>query len=251
MIVQQYPITRYKRGVVEHLDDPVIAEYWLELYLNGKHAMGTPVIDREIEELIYGYLFMEGYLSFGERISIKKKPSGYFVELGKKIDVQSVKELVDCAYSKIIFKEAIESLPVDGACTADFVLDTIRDFQKLPSVFHDTGGVHMAALAGDEGIIFWADDISRRNALDKVLGKMFLADKEYRSVFVLTSGRVSSDVVLRLIRAKIPMVVSISAPTVKAVELASSYGITLCGFARGRRMNVYTHQERIIFGGAV
>ncbi len=251
MIVRKLPITRFNRGRVKHLDDSVIAEQWLDLYLNGKHAMGTPVIDREIEELIYGYLFMEGYVSAGERISIKKKPSGYFVDLGEEIDAQSVKELVDCAYSKIIFKEEIEPLPVDGAFPAEFLLDTIRDFQKLPSVFHDTGGVHMAALAGNEGIVFWADDISRRNALDKVLGKMFLSDKEYRGGFVLTSGRVSSDVVVRLIRAKIPMVVSISAPTVKAVELASSYGITLCGFARGRRMNVYTHQERIIFGRAV
>ncbi len=248
MIVKEFPIIRYKRGEKEYLDDPVIAEEWLDLYVNGMYAMGTPVIEREIEELIYGYLFMEGYLDSGERIPIVKKPTGYFAVINKKIEIQSIKELVDCAYSKIISREEIDPLPQGKTFIVDSVLDLVREFQKLPSVYHETGGVHMAAFAANDGISFWADDISRRNALDKVLGKMFLSNMEGAGGLVLTSGRVSSDVVLRLMRAKIPVVVSISAPTVKAVELAESYGITLCGFARGRRMNVYTHPERMTAG---
>ncbi len=246
MIVQKIPIVRYNRGVTEYHDDPVIVEEWLELYLNNTHLMGTPVINREIEELVYGFLFMEGYLTPGERITIVKKPAGYFVDLPGDVDVRGVKELVDCAYSKIVFSEDINPLPSGESYSADFILGLIRDFQKLPSIYHETGGVHMAAFAGEEGILFWADDISRRNALDKVLGKMFLSERDCSGGLVLSSGRISYDVVVRLIRAKIPVVVSISAPTVKAVELAESYGITLCGFARGRRMNVYTHAERII-----
>ncbi len=245
MIVKTFPILRYQRGKKEYPDDPVIVEEWLELYVNGTHAMGTPVIDREIEELVYGYLFMEGYLDDGERISIAKKPAGYFADIRKKVEIQSVKELVDCAYSKIVFKEQIDSLTVKKRYRADFILNLMKEFQKLPSVYHGTGGAHMSAVADEDGIIFWADDISRRNAFDKVLGKLFLADRICPDGIVLSSGRVSSDIIVRLIRSKIPIIASVSAPTAKALELASFYGITVCGFVRGRRMNVYTHQERI------
>ena len=248
MIVKNLPVARYNRGRLEYTDDPVITEEWIEVYLNGQHLMGTPVTDREIEELIYGYLFMEGYLEQGERIDIAKKPSGYFVNLDKHVEVQSMKELVDCTYSKLVFKEPIDPLVIEEVYAADFILDLVKDFQKLPSVSHETGGVHMAAFADREGIRYWADDISRRNAFDKVLGKIFLSENSSPRGIVLSSGRVSSDIVVRLIRSGIPIIASVSAPTAKAVELAEAYGITVCGFVRGRRMNVYTHQNRVVFG---
>jgi len=245
LIVRNVPISRYYRGKVEFPEDPVICEQWLELYLNSEHLMGTPVIEREIEELVYGYIFMEGYIEPGERITLTKKTSGYYAEIPRVLEIQSVKELVDCAYSKIVFKEQIDSLTVKKRYRADFILDLMKEFQKLPSIYHETGGVHMSAVADENGIIFWADDISRRNAFDKVLGKLFLADRSCPDGIVLSSGRVSSDIIVRLIRSKIPIIASVSAPTVKALELAASYGITVCGFVRGRRMNVYTHPERI------
>lgn len=247
MIVKKVPIIRYNRGKLEQLDDPVIFEDWMDLYVNNKLLMGTPVILKEIDELIYGYLFMEGYLQRGERISIRKETAGYFVNLPGEVKIQSIRELVDCAYSKIIFKEDILPLPVNEEYDLEKLLTTVHLFQKLPSVYHETGGVHMAAFSREGKIEIWSDDISRRNAVDKVLGKLFLAETDMTRGFLLTSGRVSSDIIVRLLHAGISLIVSISAPTLKALELADAYGITVCGFARGRRINIYSHKKRIIY----
>jgi FdhD protein len=128
---------------------------------------------------------------------------------------------------------------------ADTILDLMRDFQKLPSVYHETGGVHMAAFATDK-ILFWADDVSRRNSVDKVIGKVFLSDLNLKDGIFVSSGRISSDIVIRMIKTGVKLIASVSAPMDKAIRLADYYGITLCGFARGGRMNIYTHSERVI-----
>lgn len=248
MIVRNLPIVRYSRGRCEFIDDPVIEENWLDLYVNGKLLIGTPVIDREIEELVYGFLFMEGFLKYGDRIKISREYQNVYTDIPGDFEIKTVKELVDCAYSRIVFKEEIEKLEIRERIKAETLISLMHDFQKLPSVYHETGGVHMAGFAAGDRIEYWSDDISRRNAVDKVLGKLFLSGKKVSGGVMLSSGRVSSDIVMRLIQSGIPMIISVSAPTVKAVELADEYGITICGFARGRRFNVYTISDRIDFG---
>ncbi len=247
MISREIPIIRYNRGDVQSLNDPVIEENWIDLYLNGRFLTGTPVIDKELDEFVYGFLFMEGYLKPGERIKIARKPDGIYAELSREVEIRTVKELVDCAYSKIVFKEDIKKVELARQIEAETVVSLMHEFQKLPSVYHETGGVHMAAFAGVSGIEYWSDDISRRNAVDKTIGKLFLDNRSIPEGIMLSSGRISSDIVLRLIRLNIPVILSVSAPTVKGVELAREYGITVCGFARGKRFNIYSHPDRIIF----
>ncbi len=247
MIFKEIPIIRYNRGERKSIHDPVIEENWIDLYVNGRLLMGTPVLEQEIDELVYGFLFMEGYIGFGDRITITRKPDGVYAVLPGEVALRTVKELVDCAYSKIVFKEDINKVESAGRIGAETVVSLMHDFQKLPSVYHETGGVHMAAFAGGSGIEYWSDDISRRNAVDKTIGKLFLNKHRFTEGVMLSSGRISSDIVLRLIRLKIPVILSVSAPTVKGVELAEEYGITVCGFVRGRRFNIYSHPDRIIF----
>jgi len=265
------------------VQDIVVREDWLDLYVNNILLLQTPVSGQEVEELIYGYLFVEGYLKVGERLSLQHEHDSWRTTVGREVKNVTMKELVDCAVSKIEFGEEIEPLPPGSVIEIDTVLDLVADFQRLPSLYHSTGGVHMAAFAmdrlpveveregeeavGAEGrrILYSADDISRRNAVDKVIGKVFLRkeggtgygdnslgggsnfsdDSIFKEGLLLVSGRISSDIVVRLLRTGIPIIVSKSAPTAKAVELAEAYGITLCGFARGRRVNIYTHPERV------
>ena len=89
------------------------------------------------------------------------------------------------------------------------------------------------------------EDIGRHNAIDKVIGDMLLKGLDFEDVFLTSSGRLTGDSVLKAIRAKIPIVASFSAAIESGIRLAFGYGITLIGFARGGRMNVYTHPERI------
>ncbi len=115
------------------------------------------------------------------------------------------------------------------------------------AVFSHTGGLHAAGLFSPAGeLLLLREDVGRHNAVDKIIGCGLLHDLyPYDKHILLVSGRTSFEIIQKALRARIPCVASISAPSSLAVELAASSGITLVGFLRGRSMNVYTHSERI------
>jgi FdhD protein len=116
------------------------------------------------------------------------------------------------------------------------------------AVFSHTGGLHAAGLFSPDGeLILLREDVGRHNAVDKIIGYSLLHDMyPYDKHILLVSGRTSFEIIQKALRARIPCVAAISAPSSLAVELAVSSGITLVGFLRGHSMNVYTHPERII-----
>ena len=120
---------------------------------------------------------------------------------------------------------------------------------RLPEVqplFEATGGTHAAALASPDGGVFLAaEDIGRHNALDKVIGHCLLRNMDMTQMVALLSGRISFEMALKAVRAGIPLLAAVSAPTTMALELAQALNLTLVGFARRDRMSVYTHPERI------
>jgi FdhD protein len=91
------------------------------------------------------------------------------------------------------------------------------------------------------------EDIGRHNAVDKILGQAIAEEIDLSKTMMITSGRVPSDMLTKVIKAKIPIIVARSVATDAAIEMANTYNITLIGYARGTRMNVYTKVERIHF----
>ena len=258
MIILPKEIIRYKNGVAEKLIDPVISEEWFNLFLNEKLIYQTPVLDQEIEDLIYGLLFVKGHIKTGANGYIRvgatgrsplpeivRKGRSWYVTLETALPGQSFRQMVEETFNSIKEKKSLPGTEINRKYKADSILDLMRDFQKLPSVYHETGGVHMAAFAMNK-ILFWADDVSRRNSIDKVIGKVFLSQTKFQDGMFVSSGRISSDIVIRMVKTGVKLIASVSAPMDKAIELAEYYGITLCGFARGKRMNIYTHPERVV-----
>jgi FdhD protein len=119
------------------------------------------------------------------------------------------------------------------------------EFQRKSVLFRETGGVHSAALANGEAIRIFMADIGRHNAIDKVIGKALLSGLNLADLVMLTSGRISSEIVLKVAHCGTPILVSRSAPTDRAVEMAKQVNLTVIGFARGSRMNIYSGEERI------
>ncbi|MEN8615333.1 formate dehydrogenase accessory sulfurtransferase FdhD [Dehalogenimonas sp. THU2] len=141
----------------------------------------------------------------------------------------------------------VSSPPVESSLTIDpfQVYRLMRAFQEQSDVFKSTGGTHAAALASGNTIELFSEDIGRHNAVDKVFGRCILENIETKDKILLVTGRISSEILLKVARRGIPALISKSAPTDSGVKLAEKLGITLIGFVRGHRMNVYAHAERI------
>jgi hypothetical protein len=163
------------------------------------------------------------------------------------------------------------ALPETGgaALPIEAVFEAVAALSEEPSLYRRTGGVHSAGLARPDGsLVLRFEDISRRSAVDKTIGAALLeglvagsavspslgekaapgesADSGESVGFLVSSGRISADFVVRAAKARFPLIASVSAPTDRAVELAELWGITLCGFVRGKRMNIYSHEERVL-----
>jgi FdhD protein len=125
----------------------------------------------------------------------------------------------------------------------------MKRFSRISSIFMRTGGVHSCAVCREGEVVISNDDIGRHNALDKVFGKCLLEEIRLDDKLILTSGRISSEILIKVARMGAPIIVSRCAPTDLALRLAEKVGITVIGFARAGRMNIYTHPERVILNG--
>jgi FdhD protein len=127
------------------------------------------------------------------------------------------------------------------------IRDAVQNLSTDMTLYQQTGGTHGAALTDIEGnVVELAEDVGRHNAIDRVIGKAFQRGLDFSELILVCSGRLTGDLVLKAAVAQIPFVASISAGISSGIELAEAAGITLIGFVRGTRMNVYSHPDRLI-----
>jgi FdhD protein len=119
------------------------------------------------------------------------------------------------------------------------------EFNHRPGLYQETRCVHSAALADREKVLYFAEDIGRHNAVDKVVGRAFAAGDLLSELILLCTGRFSFDMVAKAARVRIPIVVSPAAATHEATQLAQRFHITLCGRVRRTSMTIYTCPWRI------
>ncbi len=139
----------------------------------------------------------------------------------------------------------LQPVTSDIKISSDKIIKFSNDFQLMSDLYKSTGGTHASALCDKDNILIFKEDIGRHNAVDKVFGECLLKNIRTEDKMILTSGRISSEMLIKSAKRNIPIVVSRSAPTSMALQLAKKAGITLVGFARGRRMNIYSHDHRI------
>ena len=116
----------------------------------------------------------------------------------------------------------------------------------MSETFRKTGGVHVAAVYKADGTLMaFAEDVGRHNAVDKTIGKCFLRKTRFDNCFLVLSGRLTANIVFKAAVVGIPLIASIAAALDSGIEIAKKANLTLIGFVRGRRMNVYNAAERI------
>lgn len=128
------------------------------------------------------------------------------------------------------------------------IWDAMKRLDENSILFKETGGTHIAQICNQHNYIF-VEDISRHCAIDKVIGLAFGTKMDSANSALVTSSRQTKSTVMKAARVQIPVIVSISAPTSLAMEAARKFGITLLGFTRGHRFNIYSHEWRDIDNG--
>jgi len=250
-------ILRVVGDKVEGLIDEVASELPVRLVLNDEPLVTLLCTPAELEELTVGFLLSEGLLR--DKASIKK------LEVDEQEAVVRI-ELSDLPadFSTLFEKRTISSgcgkgvtftnyrMEADGRIEAkdrlmslDDIKSLLRAFRNISALYLETGGVHSAALSDGKELLFFSEDIGRHNAVDKLIGKAFLRDISIENKILLTSGRVTSEIVTKAGRNRFPILISRAAPSCMAISYAEDMGITLVGFARGDRMNIYTWPNRI------
>jgi len=244
--------------------DWIASEAPLEVRIDGKPVtvlMRTPGND---EELVRGFLFNEGVVSSAkELVSVGPVHESPEDVGGSVINVQLVgshehptldRSFYSNASCGVCGKKTIESLEVKGAITASRLQVQSSVLASLPdrlrgsqTTFARTGGVHASGLFTANGeLVVLREDVGRHNALDKIVGWALAEGKlPLSSYLLLVSGRVSYEIVQKAVMAGIPFVAAVGAPSSLAVDLAERFELTLVGFLKADRMNVYTHPERI------
>ncbi|MFC2031866.1 formate dehydrogenase accessory sulfurtransferase FdhD [Chloroflexota bacterium] len=257
-IMERLHINRITKGIRQDTEDSVIKEMPLTITLNNRELVTLLCSPHDLKYLAIGFLSSEGLIRTKEEIKqiVADERRGLV-----RVETIEDKELA----SEFLFKRLVTSGCGGGASfyrvtdaqwqakiesplslSATEILDLVKELHRRSQTFRTTGGVHSAALCNTKSILAFNEDIGRHNAIDKIFGECLLKDTPTDGQILMTSGRISSEILLKAVKRSIPILISKSAPTSMAVQFADEFGMTLVGFVRGQRMNVYTHGWRIV-----
>ena len=255
--IEVFPIQRLTSEDKTSIETVVASEFPITIILNNQELVTLLCSPKNLKYLAVGFLFSEGLLKSKDEIKkvIVDDQRGVV-----RLETVEVKELAqDTLFKRLItsgcgrgasfYSAAVatsQKVESQMEITTDEVFGLVGEFQHGSEVYLATHGVHSAALCDRKHIVVFSEDIGRHNAIDKIFGKCLLEDIPTNDRIVITSGRISSEILHKVAKVGIPIIISISAPTNLGVRIADSLGITLIGSVRGKKMNVYTNGWRVI-----
>lgn len=239
-------------------EDAIASETPITLMVNGREFATIVCSPTNLDELTIGFLAAEGVIlqaSDIKSMQTDEKRGFVYVELKKELNLEAAdhsKRVIGscCGKSRQFYfksdQRTAKTIMTKTSITPRQIFHLMKTMQKASTDFQATGGVHNAALGTVDDILITRTDIGRHNALDKIYGHMLEQQISARNKVIVFSGRISSEVLLKISKMGIGIIISTSAPTNLALKLAVDLGITAIGFVRGDKMNVYTHPNRVI-----
>jgi len=244
---------RYEFKKWELHDAETIVEAPVSLTVNGQvwlSFMCTPI---NLEALAVGFLYNEGVLeSMDEVEDVRVCEHGDNVDVWLNRSVEQPKSwrrtsgctggvtAVDLlARPNISFDGDKPKVPPEAI---GHLVEMLFESQEL---YRETGGVHTSTLSDGEKILLSAEDIGRHNTLDKIAGLCLMNNIWPKTRILITTGRISSEMLQKAARLEAPILISRTSPSSLSIEMAERYGITLIGYARTHRFNVYSNSQRV------
>ena len=238
----------YKNGKINYVTEKVVKDSTITLTINNEISRNLSAIEDSLEEFAVGYLFNENMVKSLEDIEkIEINENHINVEIDDKL--LKTKETVLCSDSSGGWRSKIKEIkPIssDFQVEADELINRIEELKNNAQIWQATGGTHVAGIVYKNNFIV-KEDVSRHVAVDKVIGYGILHNYDLSNSYVIYSGRMPADMVIKIVRAGIPVLASNAAPAYSGCETDKKGNVTLVGFLRGQRFNVYNNKNRIIF----
>jgi FdhD protein len=245
---RRLPCIRVDGNIFEQGTHEVVEEMPIALFINGRHAMTAMMSPVDLEDFVTGYLFTEQIIKTADEIeSIKIEKNRISVITKNLFKILGPKKTIlsGCGGStSYIDAEKLPKIRSEFSISTGEITTALRSV--LDSDLHRaTGGLHMVVLLDTQHVLGIAEDIGRHNAVDRIIGHGLRNGIDLSQTFIITTGRISSEMVRKCLTANIPIIVSRSATTTLSVDIAQKTGLTVIGFARSGKLNIYTHPERI------
>lgn len=245
-------IYQLKHGHLQPMQRSVVEEYPLQLRVNGCDLATLVCSPHQLNFLLAGFFRLQGFIASLD-------------------DIQSMGVCPDSGLAEVHLKEALPgklqptmtsgcgtgiayNLPkqlLDQSCgrqrsyRSDRLMQLMRQLNWKTERYRNHGGIHSAAVGDNDGLLLFAEDIGRHNTFDRLAGEALFKKLELRDKMLVTSGRVSTEMVAKAARLGIGLIASRTSPTDKAVKLCEQAGITLIGYLRGESLEIYSHPQQL------
>ena len=239
------------------MPDNVVIEQPIAIMIDKVGSFTIMATPSDIEALAVGFVYSEGLIDGIDdviEVSIKPElPNVVGVQVHDPTQISVRRNMIVASSCGMCGTRNIDKMLSEiPACeqsleiNANLLVEAGEKLKSMQQAFKVTGGTHAAGIFDSSGKIFaFAEDIGRHSALDKAIGKCLLGGLPMKCCAVALSGRVSLEMVTKSARAGIELIAAVSAPTSLAIEAAERWNITLCGFVRSNKLNVYTHPKRV------
>jgi FdhD protein len=235
------------------VDSETIVETPVSLTVNGEvwlTFMCTPV---DLEALSVGFLYNEGVISSMDEIEdVRVCEHGDNVDVWLKRSVEqptSWRRTSGCTGGvtavDLLARPDVSFNGSGPKVKPEAIMNLVEKLIEVQSLYRETGGVHSSALCDEEKVVIVAEDIGRHNTLDKIAGLCLMKDVWPEARILITTGRISSEMLQKAARLEAPILISRTSPSSLSIEMAELYGITLIGYARRHRFNVYSNPHRV------
>lgn len=230
----------------------------LYIFINKTQYATIFCTPENLQELAVGHLLSEGIIKSVDEIEaitfkenlcqVKLKPTLHIANR-LKIARQSSRIILSACGGPYMAEalKRLKKIKSTFKVKAETVQNCVNSLNRIAETFRKTGGVHAAAVYKADGtLVAFAEDVGRHNAVDKAIGECALKKVDFNQCFLILSGRLTGDIVLKAAKVGMPAVASIAAALDSGIEIAKKANLTLIGFVRGKRMNVYNAPERIL-----
>jgi FdhD protein len=236
---------RVRSGAVEEVHGEVVREQPLTIHVNGERFLTLLCSPMSLDALVVGYLWMEKVITAIDdiaRLEVSAVDGRADVTLTHPVALPTERILTSGCGGGITFRidhRLFPRLTSRLRVRPDVLAARMKDLFAAAVHYRTSRGIHGAAITDGDRLLIVAEDVGRHNAIDKVKGEALMKGVTTEDRILLSTGRISSEMLLKAARMGVPVVASRTSPTEMAIALAEQLGITVCGYVRGESVNVY------------